>query len=399
MRRVVVLGGGFCGLDTILQLQDIMGSRRVELVLVEPNPQFVFTPLLTDVASGITPAHRATVPYRQILDDERVRWLRDRAVGLDANDQILHLEDNGRFDFDSLVITVGSRVLPDPEVVADPADVFTMKTLEDALRLRSFLSARLDAAHIVIVGGGCVGVELAAALLSQEHSGSATISHGTRVTLIEAGSRLLPDMDEGLSAEAYRALAGWGANIELSETVARVEGHRLELASGRTIEGDLVVWAGGVVAGGFAASTGLDLTDDGRIIVEDDLRVPGAGELYAAGDVAWVDSPHGEPPRRIEVALKQARLVAGNVNAGMIGRARASYQYQPGVEVVDLGGRRAAAIYQGVLLRGRMAWGVRHLALASMAPSLAQKLALATDLGASILKRSARLFGGSERSS
>lgn len=394
MRRVVVVGGGFCGLNVVLQLQEALRERRrAELVLVDAGAQFVFTPLLGAVAAGTLPPHRAVTSLRDLVDATTVRVVHDRVDAIDFEQQTLTLAASDEpLHFDSLALTVGSVTKPAP---GDAEAVHVLRSIEDAMTLRTALMAAPgEPRRVLIIGGGCVGVELAGTLAAARNSGRQPALDGLDITLVEGTSRLLSGMHESLSAEAYRAMVDLGVDVRLGhevESIARGE-VTLRPADGvleRTLGADLLVWCGGAAASPLPAQCGLEVTADGRAVVDPSLRVPDLGEVYVGGDAAWCEGA-GSATQRVDIAVQHARVLAGNLLAGSVGRSRRDWVWQPTTEVVHLGGGRTAAYVKGMPLRGRLAAGVWHAQLALMAPSLGQRLAVAADAGAALLESASK---------
>lgn len=398
MRRIVILGGGFAGSHALLKLEQLLRHRPLaELKLISRTSHLLFTPALPEVVAGTSDVGRASVPIRRLLHDGDASLVFEAATRLDTEKSRIHTADGATHRYDALIIALGAVTdfsgVPGAREHATP-----VKNLRSALELRTELgrvSTRLgpeDASHIVVVGGGAEGVEVAAAIAAARNHWNPTTTReeAATVTLVERGPRLVPDLHESLAAEAQRALEALGVDVLCDQAVEAVEPGRVLLSGGRHLAADPVLWCAGVKPPPLLSDAGLPLSDDGRIRVDSELRVRRLGDVYAIGDAAYfLESDEASPlPRRIEIAMGQANCAAQNVHADLTGRSRNTYHWTPQAEILSLGPKTSAARIRGVLLRGRMGWSADQAASAAMVPSLSNKLAIVADWGR-------RFFGGS----
>lgn len=383
---VIVVGGGFAGLAVARGLAD-----RARVTLVSDQNFLLFTPMLAEVAAGdLDPRHIST-PLRQMAPGARVvagaveaidpgsRRVRvGRGFGLPS------LELTG----DAVVLALGSVPatfgIPGVEEWALP-----FKTIADALRIRNRILALLESAteesdraltHVVVVGAGYSGAELAAALADLLGSAARryfTAAPKPAVTLVDVVDRVTPSLSRRLSAVAERALTHRGVDLALGERVGAVTGAGVELESGRRIEAKTVVWAAGVRPHPMAEGLGLP-TDRGRLIVDSRLQVtPG---IFALGDVALVpDGRGGMSPPTAQFALRQGRYLARHLPAILAGERAPDFKYRTMGELVSLGHRNAVGQVLGVPVSGFFGWFLFRSYYLLQLPSWMRKSRVAMD--------------------
>lgn len=296
--RVVILGGGFAGLNAARSLR----KAPVRVVLVDRENYHLFQPLLYQVATaGLNPSDIA-YPLRSALRRQRnATVLLAEAVDVDADAGIVRL-DNGAIRYDYLVVATGAThsYFGNEEWANDAPG---LKTVEDALEIRRRIFLAYEAAEreddpearrawlrFVVVGAGPTGVELAGALAE---IGSQAIEEGYRridpelveVLLVEGLDRVLPAYEPGSSAKAQRQLEDLGVKVVLESFVTAIDEEGLAIGD-RRIEARTVLWAAGVQASRLAASLGAPLDEAGRVKVEPDLSLPEHPEVFVVGDLA-----------------------------------------------------------------------------------------------------------------
>ena len=325
--RVVVLGAGFAGMNAAHALREVDAT----VVLLDRNNYHTFQPLLYQVSTGYVAAEEVGAALRTIFRRQSNVTIRiGAAVSVRWADHTLCLRDGSTVEFDYLILAAGAET--NYFGIAGMAEhSWPLYTLDDAVRLRMHLLNRLEqtaatpdhaSAPItaVVVGGGPTGVETAGALASM---GQALVGPTTamRVTLVEAGPRLLAAFSPGSSQRALEDLRRRGVEVRLRETVSNADARGVTMADGHRIDTDTVIWAAGVQANPLGAAFGLAVDRHGRILVDPQLQVTGHPNVFAAGDIAVTSPEHGGAPPMLASAAIQtgrhageqvARLIAGN---------------------------------------------------------------------------------------
>jgi NADH dehydrogenase len=386
---VVVVGGGFAGVQAVKRLR---GTRAKVILLVRSN-HHLFQPLLYQVATAVlTPADIA-FPIRRIFRHQgNVTVFRTEVRGVNsARTAIVHA-DGTETPFDYLVLAAGAGQSyfghGDWEAIAPG-----MKTLEDAARIRGkILQAFEDAesetdleaqrAHLtfVVVGGGPTGVELSGAIKelavdAMDPDMRRVDAETARVVLIEAEDRLLRAMSETSSKNAEASLKNIGVEVRTRTYVTEIdrEGVTVEVrAEGerRTerIACHTVLWAAGVEASPLARSLGVPLDRAGRVLVEPDLSIPGAPNIFVVGDLANVTCPGasnpvpGVCPAAIQMGQFVGKSIADRIRSGR--RSGQPFRYWDKGALATIGRAHAVADIWGGHFRGIAAWllwGLVHI--------------------------------------
>ncbi|MEJ2884890.1 NAD(P)/FAD-dependent oxidoreductase [Actinomycetospora aeridis] len=368
--KVVVVGGGFAGFQAARSLARRMGDA-VDIVLVSPTNYFLYLPLLPEVAAGILEPRRISVA----LADALPRCVRHAPGEVDELDLDAHrigwLDPEGihhETTWDRLVIAAGSvhKVLPVPGVT-EYAQGF--RGVPEALYLRDHLIRQVELAAVcddpeeraarlttVVVGGGYTGTEVTAQgfLFTKELAAGRGLAEVPQWVLVSRGE-LLSGLDPHLGRNADRVLRERGIDVRTHEQVEEATGGGVRLrSSGEHVPTRTLLWCVGVRPDPIIDDLGVEV-DQGRIVTDTRLRVPGHPHVFACGDAAAVPDrarPGEYTAMTAQHAERQGRLAGRNV-AASLGRGRGkAYKHRDLGFVVDLGGYDAAANPLGVKLTG-----------------------------------------------
>ena len=363
--RVVIVGGGFGGLQAALSL----ARAPVEVTLVDRRNFHLFQPLLYQVATGgLSPANIAA-PLRAVLRDQaNARVILGEVTGFEPAGRRVLL-GAATIPYDTLILATGSRHHyfghDDWEPLARG-----LKTVEDATAMRSRILSAFESAErepdaaarvpwltFVVVGGGATGVELAGAIAELAHDTfrrnfRAFDPAAARIILIEGDARVLPSYPPDLSEKARASLRRLGVEVLTGALVTAVgdRGVTLKRAGAEeSIAARTVLWAAGVLASplgrALAAATGVATDRAGRVPVGDDLTLPGHPEILVVGDLALVRGPGGAPlPGVAQVAIQEGRHAARLVAGRLRGAAIPAFRYRDLGSMATIG--RAAAVAQ-----------------------------------------------------
>ena len=385
--RVVVVGGGFGG------LQVVRGLRRVpvEVTLVDRQNFTLFQPLVYQAATGALSPAEIAVPLRGILRRQRnARVVLAEVTGFDLErrevvlDRLPNGDAGARISYDTLVVAGGSRYsyFGHDEWQEHAPE---LKSLDGALEIRSRVLVAFEAAEVesdperrrswltfVVVGAGPTGVEMAGQIAELAHDvlrrDFRSADTGTaRVLLVEAADRVLTAFPPSLSRNATRALEELGVTPLVGHTVVDItaDSVAIQAADGAIehIGSHTAVWAAGVTASDLATKlareAGLDVDRVGRLTVEPDLSLPGHPEVLALGDMTQVRSTDGTVtplPGLAPVAMQQGRHAAGAIRDRLRGRDPVPFRYRDKGNLATIGRSRAVADVKGLHLAGFVAW-------------------------------------------
>ena len=381
--RVVIVGGGFSGLQATLALRKAEG---VEITLVDRRNFHLFQPLSYQVATGALAPSDVCYPLRAIFKDDRnVRVVMEEVTGFDLDARELLVEPTveppgpDKLTYDSLIVAGGSQYSYfGHEDWAELA--FEVKSLESALMVRRRLLSAFEAAELepdpearrawltfVVVGAGPTGVEMAGQIaeLAKDtlHGDYREIDTRTaRILLLEAGPRVLAGFDPSLSVRATQLLEELGVTPMVDRPVVGIDEHGVDIGGvngdGERIDAHTVIWAAGVtpsaLASQLAEHSNAELDSLGRLIVEPDLTVSGHSEVFALGDMVSVRGM--DLPGLAPVAMQQGRYAARVIKARLQGRPHEPFRYVDKGNLATIGRARAVAEIKMLKLSGWIAW-------------------------------------------
>ena len=316
------------------------------------------------------------MPIRWILRNERnARVVLGEVVRVDPQKREVIVHDlPDPVPYDSLIVTTGSHHSyfgHDAWAKYAPG----LKSLEDALEIRRrFLTAFERAEQctnpdetralmtFVIVGGGPTGVELAGMMIEIVRKAMPKDfrnidTRTSRIVLVEGGPRLLPAMPEKSSARARRDLERLGVEVRTGVTVTDVNEHGARVGAEFIAAGN-VFWAAGNQASPLGAMLGGPVDRAGRVLVRDDLSVPGRPEIFVAGDLATVKRADGSlVPGVAPAAMQEGKVAAQNALRIINAETTRSFRYYNKGDLATIGRNRAVAVFGGTVeVSGYPAW-------------------------------------------
>jgi NADH:ubiquinone reductase (H+-translocating) len=337
---IVIIGGGFGG----IKAAKILGqSKDVSVTLLDRKNHHLFQPLLYQVATAALNPSDIGVPIRLILADclnTRVHMENVLSVDLVANKVIT---DSDTHAFDYLIMACGSS---HSYFGHDEWEEFApgLKTIEHALEIRRRILLAFEKAEkesdpaiqaklltFVVVGGGPTGVELAGSVAELANSIVSKEFRNiqpnmTRIILVQGGERLLPTFASQLSANAKAVLESKGVEVVLKQHADTITKEGITVA-GKFIPTATIMWAAGVRPSPLNKFLGAQLDKEGRVIVSQDLSVPGHPNVFVVGDQARFDSPTGPLPGLAPVAMQQGIVAAANILRDLSGRPRKPFHF------------------------------------------------------------------------
>jgi NADH:quinone reductase (non-electrogenic) len=368
---IVVAGAGYAGLHVALRLTvKLRNHPQVELTLVDRHDYHQVLTELPRVAGGTRAADAVRIPIQDMLAT-RVRFVQTQIDGFDLSGRRL-LTGGGPIGWGRLVLALGSR--PNDFAIPGLAQrTLSLYSASDAERVWAAASKALTAAAaatdpkqqrrlatVVIGGGGATGVELAgelAEVLPKLAKGHGLAPDRPAVQLIEAGPTILAGSSPQLIDKATKILSDLRVHVRTNATIAAATEEGFQLTDGQLVEGGVFVWAGGLKAPELVADSGLPTGHNGRVKVDQYLRVLDHPRIYVAGDLASVvdpDTGHVLPPLA-QVALEEGETVARNLDAELNGRPLEAFTFHDKGFVVSVGTRRGVADIAGITSGGHVA--------------------------------------------
>jgi NADH dehydrogenase len=387
--RVVVVGGGFGGLEAVKALRRL----PVDITLIDRENYHLFQPLTYQVATAALSPDEIAAPLRTIFRrDRNVRVLLGEVTDVDVERRAVVMRPGvDRFEprtvpYDLLVVAAGSHYtyFGHDEWQAHALEV---KSLDSALLVRARILRAFEAAELepdqeqergawltfVVVGGGPTGVEIAGQIAELARDAlprefRATDTRSGRILLVETTDRVLPSFPPDLSRQGEGALRELGVMPLTGHTVVGIDPDGVDIRNGsgttERVQARTVIWAAGVaaasLAGTLASASGAEVDRSGRVTVEPDLALAGHPEILAIGDMVRVrDARTGVPnalPGLAPVAIQQGRYVGRLVGDRLGGRATPPFHYRDKGNLATIGHSRAVADLRWLRLGGLVAW-------------------------------------------
>jgi NADH dehydrogenase len=363
--HVVILGCGFGGLFAARALR----GAPVRVTVVDRTNHHLFQPLLYQVATAALTAPAVAAPIRHILaDQDNATVLYGEAQRIDLARKKVILDGDGELAYDRLIVATGAAnsYFGHPEW-AEHAP--SLKTLNDAYEIRKRVLLAFEHAErendaakraawltFVVIGGGATGVELAGSFAEiARHTLRGEFRNfeprNARVVLVEAGERVLPAYPPALSDKARLQLERLGVTVWLGKMVTGIDAEGVHMGADH-LAAKTCIWAAGVAASPLGASLGVPLDRAGRVVVNEDLTVPGHPEVSVIGDLAAL--PWHQPPvPGIAPAAKQmGSFVASNIAE----KTTKTFRYNDVGMLATIGRNSAVAVIGKLHMSGYPAW-------------------------------------------
>ena len=416
-KKIVVLGGGFAGLECTRKLEDYFkNDSEIDVVLVSEDNFLLFTPMLPQVASGMIETRHIVMPIRTII--KKATFYEGRVKNIDPYGKIVNLWGTGSkrgisLHYDFLVVALGSETnffgMSDLE-----KNAYQMKTLNDAVLVRNRLIDMLEQAEnetnpilkrslltFVVVGGGFAGIETAGEildlLLDVRKYYPNIKKEDIHVIVLEALSSILPGFSESLAKFAQEKLTEHGIEIRLQTAVTSFDGNevmtkRLDTDKDAiddsiisSIQSKTVIWTAGVTPVNTIKRS-LFRTDKGKIIVDQNLEVEDFPGVFAIGDCALFFDPITNRPfaPTAQIAEAQAKVAANNLHAIIKNKEKTKFVYESKGQMAIIGKRTGIASFLGMNIHGLLAWLLWRNVYLSKIPTWNKRLRVFLDWTADI---------------
>ena len=382
MHTIAIVGGGAGGLELAARLGNTLGRRgKARILLIDAARTHVWKPLLHEVACGTLDSHEDELEYIALAHQHHFHFRLGRVDGIDnlrkqisvaptLNARGEEIVPRRALDYDTLVLAVGS-VSNDLGIAGVSEHCFFLDTKSQAETfqehlIESFLAAHARGGpgteselHVVIVGGGATGVELAAQLhdVTRQFAtyGMDNIDpqRHIRITLIEAAKRILPALPERIADATRDELERLGTRVLEDERVTKVTAEGVHTSSGTIVPAGIKVWAAGIKAPEFLARIEWLATNAlNQIEVSDRLQSTVNEDVFAIGDCAacaW-HGHEGNVPPRAQAAHQQATRLAASLARRLDGGSMRAFRYRDYGSLVSLGRFSTVGTIMGKLI-------------------------------------------------
>lgn len=369
-KKILIIGAGFGGLQVIKSLAN---KSSFEITVVDKKNHHLFQPLLYQVATAVLSPADIAIPSRSITTKyKNVKILLGDVTDVDFKNRKVKFQNNSE-SYDYLILATGART----SYFGNNSwkeKTLGLKNLKDALAIRrrillSFEQAELignyekakSFMHYVIIGGGPTGVELAGSIAELSHNiirkDFRNIDSGmTKVTLIEAGPRLLTAFSEKSSKFTKEKLENRGVEVLTNSPVLDITDTGVVLKD-RTIESKTVIWAAGVEGSELAKNLPINKDKVNRIIVDEYCRTSEYPEVFVIGDAANYSTGLARPlPGISPVAMQQGRYVAKVIESTEKKKMISPFHYFDKGNMATIGRTDAVAEFGKIRLKGIFGW-------------------------------------------
>lgn len=367
-KKVIVIGGGFAGVQLVKELDE----NLFDILLIDKINHHQFQPLFYQVATSQLEPSSISFPLRNIFKSKKNVQIRLAEV---ANIDLAHQQINtsiGKFDYDYLAIAIGCKTnFFGNETIARHA--YTLKSTADAIAIRNhilltfekIISAEKEEKesllHVVIVGAGPTGVELAGAfaeikknILPKDYPGIDFSKF--KIILVEGSQNTLNNMSEQAKIASQAYLKDMDVEIRTGTYVSNYDGTELSFKDGSTLKTQTVIWAAGVEGNSLAGLPPESIVGGNRIIVN---RLNQVNEtVFAIGDIAMMSTPKYPKghPQVANVAINQANCLAKNLSNIQLGKPCTAFEYKDLGSMATIGRNKAVVDLPFIQFKGYLAW-------------------------------------------
>src|SRR5690554_1193439 len=368
--RIVVVGGGFAGLEFCKS----MPHDKFQIVLIDQHNYHTFQPLLYQVATAGLEPDSIAYPLRKIFRKIPNFFFRMTEVLAVMPEKKCLRTTIGDLEYDHLVLATGTvtNFFGNEEL---EKLAMGMKFVPEALNIRSLILQNFEAAlltdnlkdraslmNVVIVGGGPTGVELAGAIAELKKHVLPTDYpdldfRRMSIHLVEAADRILPPFSPRSSKKAQAYLEDLDVIVWLNTMVKDYDGKTIH-TSGKPMLTQTLIWAAGVKCATFPGIPASELSHGDRIIVDRFNKVKGLENIYALGDLAYMETPDFPKghPQVAQPAIQQGELLAKNFEAIRKGKKMKPFKYKDKGSLATIGRSRAVADLPSFSTQGTIAW-------------------------------------------
>lgn len=366
--RILVVGGGFGGIQTALDLEK-MHLPNTHVTLISDKHHFEYPPTYYKVAAGIFPTEKC-IPLADIFPTGTVEVVVDAITGGDTVNKTLTGASGASYTYDYLVLSLGSEVTYfDIPGIKDHS--YALKSVADAVNLKAHIHKLFNTHQgmaaqelmaqfqFIIVGGGPSGVELAGVLRGYLRS-LAEIHHVPMkfitVDVLQAAPRLLPTFPEKVSTLAARQLDKLGVNLMLGSAVAKEDGVGVYMKD-LSLHAKTIIWTAGVRAHSLYGKIGsLTIEKNGRVAVSETLEAVGTKHVFIIGDGA--NTPHAGTA---QTAISDGHFAATMISAKIQQQTTPTYTAKQTPYVVPIGFDWAIFTYKNTVITGQIVFWLREL--------------------------------------
>jgi NADH:ubiquinone reductase (H+-translocating) len=396
--KIVILGAGFGGFYAALEFEKTLKRRHdIEVILIDQENFFLFTPMLHEIAAGDLSSEDIVYPLRKSF--KRVHFYKAKVDSIDFDNHKVYVHYGERkgelvVEYDHLIVSMGSTTnLTHLEGSHD--EVFTMKTLGDAVALRNHIIAKLEEAELepnienkkakltfVGAGAGFAGVETVAAIndfVSESIKYYPSLSRQLlRIILVHPHAPILPEFDEHLGYYAQGKLCERGVEIITNTEVKHFAQDSVYLSNGMQIACDTLIWTAGIIPSSILHEANF-AKEHGRIKANEYLQTEEKNNVWAVGDCAYIiNTDTGKPyPPTAQHAMREGKLAAANILSTIDKKPLQAFRYKTLGQMAAIGNRTGVGDILGIKVEGLLGWFIWRTIYWCKLPGIDHKIRVA----------------------
>ena len=372
-KKILILGGGFGGMYCAKHLCSMLkNDKECEIILVNKNNYFLFTPLLHEVAASNLSGRSVTLPIRESIKSRNFTFVKGTATKVNVKEKNVIVDMGSRekkIEYDYLVIAIGST---SNYFGIEGADryAFPLKTVEDAYRIRNHMidmfefsesddeEERRRKLRFIVVGGGPTGVETVAEIRNMIHKSVGKLykksTKDVEIVLVHSSSRLLDGFSDRLDVISRKRLESIGVKVLVDSRVTKVFKDGIQINREERMDAGTVIWATGIKSNTLGSSPEITRDERFRIIVNDRLQLEDHPEVLAIGDNSVVRG--SDIPATGQVAWQQAVCAASNIKSMIYGEETSPFVYRHSGSLLSIGEGYAAGDINNRTFHGGWVW-------------------------------------------
>lgn len=363
--KIVIIGGGFGGVYSAINLIKKFDGNEIEITLINKNNYFLFTPLLHEVATGALTPDSIVEPIREVFRNFPINFVEDTVLEIKKDKKEI-ITKKGQLSYDYLVIAPGAETNY-MNVPGASEYTFTLKNLQYAISIRNHVLGICEIANekkdksllnFTVIGAGATGVELVSELVEYiQHTmcnyyrDSGFKEEDIIVNLVSASAEIIPQFPVKMREVALKELKKKNVTVYLNTKVVKIEPKKIYIDGDKTIDTNTIIWVAGVKPSANSI-LGITVGEKGRIDADEYLKSIQDESIYCLGDSS------GTLPMLAQIAVQQAKIVALNIYNSTHKLPLKKFTFTQKGLLISLGQWYAAGNFFGMTFSGKIMWWV-----------------------------------------